>query len=153
MTKLLSLSFLLLAGLTLSNNGFAQQPAAPAASANAKPGKMAKTPAPYKAADPATRAQKMTNRLTKQLGLDDATSKKVYDVALARDQAIDAIQTGSDDNKTKAKKLKANADDFKSKLQSILTPDQFAKFQQMKHGGKGGKGNNKAGTGDDQDTN
>lgn len=100
----------------------------------------------YMAADPATRAQKMTDRLTKQLGLDDATSKKVYEASLTRDQQIDAIQKGTDDNRTKAKGLKANADQFKTTMQGILTADQFAKFQQMRQRGGGRGKDDKDGT-------
>ncbi|NDU98568.1 DUF4890 domain-containing protein [Spirosoma terrae] len=95
----------------------------------------------YQAADPATRAQKMTDRMTRQLELDQATSKKVYDVLLARAEKVDAIQKGSDDNKTKAQALKANADDFKSKMKSILTPDQYTKFESMR-GRRGRDSNN-----------
>ncbi|WP_245859584.1 DUF4890 domain-containing protein [Spirosoma aerolatum] len=86
----------------------------------------------YQAADPATRAQRMTDRMKQQLGLDDATTKKVYDATLARAQKVDAIQKGSDDNKAKAQSLKANADDYKAKLKAILTPDQFAKLESMR---------------------
>lgn len=99
----------------------------------------------YMAADPTTRAQKMTDHMTKQLGLDDATSKKVYDIALARAQKVDAIQKSTDDNKTKAKELKANADEFKGQLKSILTPDQFAKFESMR--GRMGRGRGNGGPG------
>ena len=98
-------------------------------------------------ADAPTRARKMTDRLTKQLGLDDATSQKVYAAALARDQKIDDIRTSSTDNRANAKALKANADDFKTKLQGILTPDQFAKVEAMRHKGRKNKG------GMDTDTN
>ncbi|MBO0939491.1 DUF4890 domain-containing protein [Fibrella sp. HMF5335] len=97
----------------------------------------------YKAADPATRAQRMTDRLTRQLGLDDATSKKVYEAALSRDQQVDAIQKSTDDNRTKNQKLKANADQFKTIMQGILTADQFTKFQAMRQHGGRGKGGNK----------
>ncbi|MBC7571748.1 MAG: DUF4890 domain-containing protein [Spirosoma sp.] len=92
-------------------------------------------------ADAPTRARKMTDRMTQQLGLDQATSAKVYDAALARDQKIDNIQKGTtDDNRTKAQALKANADDFRSKLQGILTPDQFTKFEAMRNHGRRNKG-------------
>ena len=100
----------------------------------------------YMAAAPATRAQKMTERFTKQLGLDDATSKKVYAAALTRDQQIDAIQKGTDDNRTKAKNLKANADQFKTTMQGILSADQFTKFQQMRQRGGGQVRGDKDGT-------
>lgn len=91
-------------------------------------------------ADAPTRARKMTDRMTQQLGLDQATSAKVYDAALARDQKIDNIQKGTDDNRTKAQALKANADDFRGKLQGILTPDQFTKFDAMRNHGRRNKG-------------
>lgn len=82
-------------------------------------------------ADPATRAQRQSARMAKMLNLDEATSKKVYDADLARTQKVDEIMKGSDDNKTKQKALKANADEYKAKLQTILTPDQLTKIEQM----------------------
>ena len=54
---------------------------------------------PIRMGDPATRAKKMTDRMTQQLGLDQATSQKVYDVTLSRAQKVDAIQASSDDNR------------------------------------------------------
>ena len=109
-------------------------------------GNMGKMNGGYMAAAPATRAQKMTERFTEQLGLDDATSKKVYAAALTRDQQIDAIQKGTDDNRTKAKNLKANADQFKTTMQGILSADQFTKFQQMRQRGGGQVRGDKYGT-------
>ncbi|SOD88221.1 DUF4890 domain-containing protein [Spirosoma fluviale] len=94
--------------------------------------------------DPATRARKMTDRMTQALSLDVATSQKVYDATLARAQKVNDIQAGSDNNKAKQQALKANADDYKAKLKSILTPDQFAKLDamkdRMKHGRRGADG-------------
>jgi protein CpxP len=100
-------------------------------------------------ADPATRARKMTDRMTQELGLDQATSQKVYEATLARTQKVNDIQANTDNNKAKAQALKANADDYKSKLQGILTPDQFAKMGAMK--GKGNRRGNRGGS--DTDTN
>lgn len=105
----------------------------------------------YQAADPATRAQRMTDRMKQQLGLDDATTKKVYDVTLARAQKVDAIQKGSDDNRTKSQALKANADDYKAKLKAILTPDQFAKLESMR--GQMRKGHRGPGDADNEQDN
>ena len=134
-----------LSGLLLSLFSFpllAQQATTPDAPANTR--RMSKNGAmqPHQKGDPATRAQKMTDRMTKQLGLDQATSQKVYAITLARAQKIDAVQAGSDDNRAKAQALKDNADDFKTKLKGILTPDQFTKFESMK-----GKGNRRHGRG------
>ena len=91
-------------------------------------------------ADPQTRARRMTDRMTKQLSLDGATSQKVYDATLAHAQKVDAIMANSDDKKAKGQAMKANADEFKSKLQSILTPDQFAKVQEMRGKMRHGRG-------------
>ena len=130
-----------LSGLLLSLFSFpllAQQTTTPDAPAQANTRRMGKNGGmqQHQMGDPATRAKKMTDRMTKQLGLDQATSQKVYDVTLARAQKIDAIQAGSDDNRAKAQALKANAYDFKAKLKGILTPDQFTKFEAMKGKGK-----------------
>lgn len=94
------------------------------------------------------RAAKMTQRLTKQLGLDAATSQKVGVLALARDTKIDEIINSTQDNKAKSAAMKVNHDDFEAKLKGVLSADQFAKYQESKGHHKGnkeagdGKGNN-----------
>lgn len=91
-------------------------------------------------ADPETRARKMTDRMTKQLGLDQTASQKVYEATLAHAQKVDAIRTSSDNKQAKMQAMKVNADDLKSKLQSILTTDQFAKLESMKSRMRNGRG-------------
>lgn len=143
-----------LGGLLLAFFSFpllAQQTATPAAPAQANT-RMGKNLSmrQHPMADATTRAKKMTDRLTQQLGLDQATSQKVYDVTLSRTQKVDAIQASSDDNRAKEQALKANADDYKAKLKGILTPDQFAKLAAMrghKRNGRGGPDDK----GDDKD--
>lgn len=88
----------------------------------------------YKAAAPEQRAERMSQQIGKQLGLDAATIAKVKEAALVRAQKIDAIQTGTDSNKTKNTALQANATDFKTALKGILTAGQFAKY--TTHGAK-----------------
>ena len=83
-------------------------------------------------ADPATRARRQTDRIAKFLNLDQATTQKLYDADLARTQQVDVIMKGTDDKKARQKALKANADAYKAKLQTILTPDQVTKLEQMK---------------------
>lgn len=73
-------------------------------------------------AAPEQRADKMSQELARQLGLDAGTTAKVRAAALARDQKIDAIQTGTATNKDKNTALQANAQEFKTALQRILTP-------------------------------
>ncbi len=142
MTIKLALGGLFLTALLVSTTAQAQQ-TAPRANAptgmSQQMGRANRGNGNYQAADPATRARRMTDQLTSQLKLDDATSKKVYDLVLARDQQIDAIQTGTDDNRTKNTKLNANATDFKSKMQGVLTADQYQQFLSMKHRGRGDK--------------
>ena len=91
-------------------------------------------------ADPETRARKMTDRMTKQLGLDQTASQKVYEATLAHAQKVDAIRTSSDNKQAKMQAMKVNADDLKSKLQNILTPDQIAKLELMKGRMRNGRG-------------
>jgi protein CpxP len=146
MFRKIALSGLLLSFLSLPL--LAQQTAAPdaPAQANARMGRN-RSGQDRPMADPATRARKMTDRMTQELGLDQATSQKVYDATLARTQKVNDIQASADNNKAKAQALKANADDYKRTLQGILPPDQFAKIEAMKGNRRGNRG------GSDTDTN
>lgn len=90
-------------------------------------------------ADANTRAQKMTERLTKQLSLDAGTSSKVLVASLTRCKKVDEIMKMTD-NKAKNIAFKTNADDYKSALKGILTPAQFSQMEEMKSKEKkGGK--------------
>ncbi len=108
----------------------------------------------YQAADPATRARRQTDRIAKELNLDQATTQKLYDAELVRTQKVDDIMKGSDDGRTKNKALKDNADAFKAKLQTILTPDQMTKMEQLKSQMKGRMRNGQGmGAGDNKGSN
>ena len=110
---------------------------APAPATHAAPPAVPKKPkvaVPYKAGAPGQRAEKMSQQLGKELGLDAATVAKVQAAALVRAQKIDAIQTSTDSNKAKNTALQANAQEFKAALKGILTPEQFAKYSA--HGAK-----------------
>ncbi|WP_020602410.1 DUF4890 domain-containing protein [Spirosoma spitsbergense] len=146
MFRKIALSGLLLSFLSLPL--LAQQTAAPdaPAQANARMGRN-RSGQDRPMADPATRARKMTDRMTQELGLDQATSQKVYEATLARTQKVNDIQASADNNKAKAQALKANADDYKRTLQGLLTPDQLAKIEAMKGNRRGNRG------GSDTDTN
>ena len=130
--------FFLVGLLATSFLAHAQQPTAPSpAPVQAQPAavsKKVKMAVPYKAGAPEQRAEKMSQQLGKELGLDAATVAKVKAAALVRDQKIDAIQTGTDSNKAKNTALQANAQAFKATLKALLTPEQFARFSS--HGAK-----------------
>jgi hypothetical protein len=50
--------------------------------------------------DAIPRAHEFTNRLTKELGLNDSTSKKVYDTYLANTKSLDEIKMGVADERS-----------------------------------------------------
>jgi len=124
--------FFLIGLLATSFLAHAQQPSATStAPVQAHPAAMPKQPkvaVPYKAGAPEQRAEKMSQQLGRELGLDAATVAKVKAAALVRDQKIDAIQMGTDSNKAKNTALQANAQAYKAALKAILTPEQFARF-------------------------
>ena len=132
-----NLRFTALAAVLLASSLAAQAQQAPAASTPAAPNARAtasRAPQAYHAAPAAQRADKMSQEIGKQLGLDAATTDKVRAAALTRCQKIDDIQNGAANNKDKSKALQANAQDFKTALQGILTPAQYTQY--TSHGGK-----------------
>lgn len=70
----------------------------------------------------------MSQKLKQELNLDANTTAKVQAAALVRAQKIDAIQTGTTTNKEKNAALQANAQEFKTALQGILTPAQYTQY-------------------------
>lgn len=133
--------FLLVGLLATSFLAHAQQPtptgSAPVQAHPAALPKQPKAAVPYKAGAPEQRAEKMSQQLGKELGLDAAAVAKVKAAALVRAQKIDAIQMGTDSNKAKNTALQANAQEFKAALKGILTPEQFTRFSA--HGTKASK--------------
>ena len=101
---------------------------------------------------PEVRAAKMTERMTRQLGLEEVTAKNVNAIALERAVKVDAINSSTDDNQTKQAAFVANKQDFEAKLKGVLSADQFTKYQTMENGGgsrgdsenRGNRGNNKS---------
>lgn len=86
---------------------------------------------PREKVDAPTRAKHQTERLTKDLGLNEATSKKVYDLALERAKKMDEIMASSAERPEKMKLGKANQEAFEKKMKEILTADQFKKFSEI----------------------
>ncbi|AMR28926.1 hypothetical protein A0257_18690 [Hymenobacter psoromatis] len=129
-TRVLWLGLLAAAGTTAASAQQAPAAATPASMPNSSRALV------YKAGPPEQRAAKMSQELARQLGLDAATTAKVQAAALTRDQKIDAIQNGTTSNKDKNTALQANATEFKTALQGILTPAQYAQYST--HGGKHG---------------
>lgn len=124
----------LLAALLTAPLAAAAQTVPPASAAATLPGtsgaaaKATHVAAAYHAAAPEQRADRMSQEIARQLNLNAATTAKVRAAALVRAQKIDAIQTGTTSNKEKNTALQANAQEFKTTLQGILTPEQFAQY-------------------------
>ena len=80
-------------------------------------------------------AQRQTDRLTKELGLDATQAKQVYALNLHQVQQMQAVR-----EQMRKDRIARN-----EKMKSLLTPEQFAKWSQMQgpkpgeHRGKMGK--------------
>ncbi|HEU4717271.1 MAG TPA: hypothetical protein VFU15_05545 [Bacteroidia bacterium] len=89
-------------------------------------------PAPQKS--PEDRAAHFANHLQKDLGLTDDQKTKVHDLALAKEQKMDALrqQHQGDDPKSWSADRKKVHDDFITGMKGVLTPDQYNKWEAEK---------------------
>lgn len=87
--------------------------------------------------DAVTRTQRFVDHLTKDLNLDAATAKKVYDAFLTRTKKVDEIQASNMDGKAKNDALKANKDNLDTALKGILSADQFQKYLEIEKSRRG----------------
>ena len=92
----------------------------------------------HAAGDAPLRSKEFADRLTKELGLDAATSKQLYNTYLANTKAVDEIKFGQGSDADKMAALKENASIFDLKIKGILTPAQFEKY--LKSGAAGSSG-------------
>lgn len=80
-------------------------------------------------------AQRQTDRLTRELGLDQTQAKQVYALKLQQVQQLQAMR----------EQMRKNRSAAAEKMKSVLTPEQFAKWSQMQgpkpceHRGRMGK--------------
>ncbi|MCC6702968.1 MAG: hypothetical protein IT221_15660 [Fluviicola sp.] len=108
---------------------------------------------------PDERANGLTNKMTEKLGLSEDQKAKVYTINVDMAKKNDAIRQNTALTKEDRRaQLKSNYLDRRSQYQSVLTAEQFAKFeawekekkakrQENKGNGKGkGKGKGKKGT-------
>jgi Spy/CpxP family protein refolding chaperone len=88
---------------------------------------------------PQGRAERLVNRLDKQLELNDEQAKKVETAALTRFTKLSEIEKGKG---SKDARETINAA-FDTELKTILSPEQFAKYQKGGKGGHNGHGGGK----------
>ncbi|MDP9079095.1 MAG: hypothetical protein M3O71_16835 [Bacteroidota bacterium] len=78
--------------------------------------------------DVLTRSKNFTENLQKKLGLDDATSKKVFNAYLGNTKSVDEIRVAKTSEREKKEALAAKHAEFNQVLKGILTPEQFEKY-------------------------
>ena len=131
-------TLVLLAALALTTAGTSFAQTAPAAS----PTMQARQHGPK---DPAKMADHRAGKMAKELGLTADQEAKVEQLMLARQQEGAALKTKyGTDRKAGRPEMKAAHDRYEAQMKAILTPEQFAKLDQMKaehhgHGRDGGK--------------
>ena len=88
--------------------------------------------------DPAKMADHRAGKMAKELGLNADQEAKVEQLLLARQQENTALKARyGADRKAGRPEMKAAHDRYEAQLKSILTPEQFAKFDKMKDEHKG----------------
>ncbi len=80
--------------------------------------------------DPEKRAERVSADLKQALTLDDATTKKIYDLELARTQeAVKIRDKNAGDRDAMRESMKGVNEKFQTSIKGILTEDQFKKYQ------------------------
>lgn len=100
-----------------------------------------------------SQAQARQDRMRTELGLTDDQMQKIHAIMEDGHSAREALR--SDQSLTEEQrnaKIQAMRQEFETKIEAILTPDQIAKFQEMRQrreggGGNGGGGNRQGGGG------
>ena len=82
------------------------------------------------------RSKNFSGDLKRSAGLDDTTTQKAFNLYLANTKSVDEIRLGSGSVKEKKDALAANGLAFDQHLKTLLTADQFEKYQRDKKAGK-----------------
>jgi periplasmic protein CpxP/Spy len=78
-------------------------------------------------ATPEERAQKRTEKMKTELGLDASQESKIYAINLAHIVEMDKLKA---EQKAIKEKIKAQQENTKSKIKDVLTPEQNVIFEQ-----------------------
>lgn len=78
------------------------------------------------------RAKNFSEGLQKSLGLDEPTTKKVFNAYLGNTKSVDEIRMGQGSDKEKKDAIAANQAEFDQGLKGILTPEQFSRYLKSK---------------------
>lgn len=80
---------------------------------------------------PMPNAERFTERMTKELNLNTATSKKVHGAFFDNIKKMDAIFASKLEEKDKRTALDANKKAFEKTMKNILSPAQYAQFLKL----------------------
>ncbi|MCX6312949.1 MAG: hypothetical protein NT084_15115 [Bacteroidetes bacterium] len=120
MKKILFIAMLIVGSASFS---FAQ--VAPKTDEKQRPAKQEKSPE--------ERATDGTNRMTKELGLTADQAAKIHAFALTRAQKMDDLKAkASTDNTANQAARKKIMDEFDTNVKTVLTPEQYTKWQAEK---------------------
>lgn len=82
------------------------------------------------------RSKNFSQDLKRSAGLDDSTTQKAFNLYLANTKSVDEIRLGAGSVKEKKDALAANGSAFDEHIKTILTAEQFEKYQRDKKAGK-----------------
>lgn len=80
---------------------------------------------------PMPNAERFTERMTKELNLNAATSKKVHDAFLINIKKMDTVFASKVEEKDKRAALDENKKEFQKSMKGILSPAQYAQFLKL----------------------
>lgn len=96
---------------------------------------------------PEQKAEKMAKKMQEKLSLSDAQYKSVYDLALNTINQRASLKANGSDKETRRAEMKSLMEKQESQLKTILSSDQWTKWEslksEMKKKHKDGKGKNK----------
>lgn len=78
------------------------------------------------------RTKKQTELMDQKLNLDDTQESAVADINLKFAKRVDEVFAADESKKEKAKKMKKINDEKEAALEPVLTPEQFAKYVELK---------------------
>ncbi|QDH78275.1 DUF4890 domain-containing protein [Echinicola soli] len=82
---------------------------------------------------PELMAERITEKMTEELSLDEAQQKEVYELTLkSTNERMEAIQESKDERKAIREKMKADQDKHDQELVEILTPEQLEKWKEYR---------------------
>jgi len=98
---------------------------------------------------PEQKAEKMAKKMQEKLSLSDAQYKSVYDLALNTINQRASLKANGSDKESRRAEMKSLMEKQESQLKSILSSDQWTKWESLKqemknkHKNKDGKGKKK----------